>query len=676
MVRSSSAVLLAGLLLGFAVAALSQPETGASGSVTGVRVDGQLFEVNSRMCVVKPDWSGNLRGGGQTNYSRDGKVVTVKMQPPTPRPGAPAPPVAPLRQPPAPAFYAVESVEDTGPGTAKIDLEYTFPAAVDIAGAYLCLQLPSALYSGGVMQLVDPVAPGPAEVSLVPGTKDQNEYVHATAKGVRFIAPRRQLEVMFAEPAEVVVRDNRSQNSFDFQVYLGVLSGKAAEKQTARQTFHMKVAGEIDKAPAEIAIEASRPGRAYAGMGGDFKLQNPRTDPAVIQYNLDNMRVAWGRVEIPWRAWHPVEDVDPLAEARAGKIAPAVQQTMEMTRKLAQKGMPIVVSCWGPPTWAVVGAAEGNLRGGGGFLDPAKMDHIKKSIADYLVFMKEKYGAEAAAFAFNEWDYGPVRQTPREHAILIKTLGPYFASRGLATKLMLGDISHPYPVSLVGDAVNDPEVGKWVSVVAYHSWTGGTDANLAEWDDVARKLNVPLLITEGGLDPSAHQYPQLFLEPSFALREIELYQRILALSKPTSILHWQFTADYSLVAGGGVSYFHDDGPIRPTQRFWNVKQMGSTPPNVFYLPAKCDRPGLTCTAFGDILSGVYAVHVVNTGAARPTTITGLPAEVKQLRAWVTDGQRGMQEGERIPVAGGKAEFQLDATSFTTLISVPPAPAQQ
>jgi hypothetical protein len=104
--------------------------------------------------------------------------------------------------------------------------------------------------------------------------------------------------------------------------------------------------------------------------------------------------------------------------------------------------------------------------------------------------------------------------------------------------------------------------------------------------------------------------------------------------------------------------------------------MGSTPPNVFYLPAKCDRPGLTCTAFGDILSGVYAVHVVNTGAARPTTITGLPAEVKQLRAWVTDGQRGMQEGERIPVAGGKAEFQLDATSFTTLISVPPAPAQQ
>jgi hypothetical protein len=209
-------------------------------------------------------------------------------------------------------------------------------------------------------------------------------------------------------------------------------------------------------------------------------------------------------------------------------------------------------------------------------------------------------------------------------------------------------------------------------VVSYHSWTGGTDANLAEWDAVAQKMNVPLLITEAGLDPGAHQYSQLFLEPHYALREIELYERILALSKPTSILHWQLTADYSLVTGGGVAYFHDDGPIRPTQRFWDVKQMASIPPNVYYLPVKCDRPGLTCAAFGNIATGVYAVHVVNTGAARPTTITGLPAEVKELRVWVTDGQRGMQEGQRIPVSGGKAQFQLDATSFTTMIGAAPA----
>jgi hypothetical protein len=668
MIKSSSAWWFMGLLVGFAGAALCQPETMATGNVAGIRVEGQLFEVNSSMCVVRPDWSGNLRGGGQTSFARNGKAVTVKMQPPTPRPGAPAPAAPPMRQPPAPAYYAVESVEDTGAGTARIDLEYTFPAAADIAGAYLCLQLPSSSYSGGRVQLVNPVAPAPADVSLSPGTKDQNEYVHATASGVRFTTPRRQLEVMFAEPTEVIVRDDRRQNSFDLQVYLAVLSGKAAEKQTARKIFNLKVAGEIDKSPAQIVVEASRPGPLFAGLGGDFRLQSPR-DPAVIQYNLDNLRVVFARVAMPWRTWHPVEGVNPLAEARAGRIAPDVQQAMEIARKLSLKGMPVIVSDWSPPAWAIMGSAGGSNRGGGGFLDPAKMDRIKESLADYLVFLKEKYGVEAAAYSFNESDIGiDVRQTSREHADLIKTLGPYFASRGLATKLLLGDIGNAYPISFIKDGMNDVDAGKYIYAISFHSWRGCTDENLAAWGAAARTLDVPLLVAEGGSDSNAHQYPQIFLEPSFALREIELYERILAIAQPKSILHWQLTSDYSLLAGGGV--YGDNGPLRPTQRFWDLKQLAATPPNVFFLPAKCDRPGLTCTAFGDIAAGVYAVHVVNTGAARPTTLTGLPAEVKQLRVWVTDAQRGMEEGARIPVVDGKAQFTLDPASYTTMVSAP------
>ncbi|MGA3096248.1 MAG: hypothetical protein ABSF25_07330 [Bryobacteraceae bacterium] len=695
--RRSSIFALGSLLLGFAAAALSQPETTAMGNVTGIRVEGQLFEVNSSMCVERPDWSGTFRGGGRNSFVRDGKVVTVKIQPnagrggpmpamqPATQPAPPTPPaqataVAPpappvpaaqpgqsMRQPPGPAFSAVESVEDTGPGTARIDLEYTFPAAADIAGAYLCLQLPSASYSGGRMQLVDPVAPAPAEISLAPGTKDQNEYVNATASGVRFTTQHRQLEVMFPEPTQVVVRDDRRQNSFDLHVYLGVLSGNAAANQTAKKSFLVKVAGETDKSPVEIVVEASRPGQLFAGLGGDFRLQG-RNDPAVIQYNLDNLRVVYGRVAMPWRTWHPKEDVDPLAEARAGRIAPDVQQAMEMAHRLALKGMPVIVSDWSPPAWAIVGASEGPMRGGG-FLDPAKMDHIKESLASYLVFLKEKYGVEAAAYSFNESDIGiDVRQTSREHADLIKTLGPYFASRGLATKLLLGDIGNAYPISFIKDAMDDPEAGKYVYAISFHSWRGCTDENLAAWGAAARALNVPLLVAEGGSDSNAHQYPQIFREPSFSLNEIELYERILAIAQPKSILHWQLTADYSLLAGGGV--YGDSGPLRPTQRFWELKQLAATPPNVFYLPAKCDRPGLVCTAFGDIAAGVYSVHVVNKGAARPTTLTGLPAEVKQLRVWVTDEQRGMQEGAPIPVANGKAQFTLDATSYTTLVSAP------
>jgi hypothetical protein len=645
------------------------------GNVVGIRVDGHLFEVNSSMCVVRPDWAGAFRSGMErqtNNYARSGKVETVKIQ------AQARPNTNPNSTNASYTFSAVESVEDTGPGTAKIDLEFTFPTATDIAGAYLCLELPSSLYSGGRMQLIEPVAPAPADVSLAPGVKDQNEYVRATAKGVRFTSARRQLEVMFAEPTEVVVRDDRRQNNFDFQVYLGVLLGKAEEKQPAKKSFNLKVSGEIDKAPAEIVVEASRPGPAYAGLGGNFRLQNPKTDPQVIQYNLDNMRIAFARVEMPWRTWHPTENVDPLEAARAGKVPQAVAQAMDMARRLTKIGMPVIVSAWFPPAWAVVGTGNraagggpGAGMGGGGargsFLDPAKMDHIKQSLASYLVFLKEKYGVEAAAFSFNESDIGiDVRQTDREHAELIKTLGPYFASRGLATKLLVGDTGDARPVDFINAAMRDPEAVKYIYAVSFHSWRACTDENLKIWSANAKALNVPLLVGEGSTDAAAYRYPQIFLEQSFALREIELYTKILAVAQPKSIIQWQLTADYSLLVGGGV--YNDNGPLRPTQRFWNLKQLASSPPNTFYLPVKCDRPGLTCTAFGDIAAGNYAVHVVNTGAARPTTLTGLPAEVKQLRVWVTDTQRGMQEGARIPVTDGKAQFTLDQTSYTTLIS--------
>jgi len=83
---------------------------------------------------------------------------------------------------------------------------------------------------------------------------------------------------------------------------------------------------------------------------------------------------------------------------------------------------------------------------------------------------------------------------------------------------------------------------------------------------------------------------------------------------------------------------------------------------------KCDRPGITCAALGNIANGQYTLHIVNNGGSRPATVSGLPDTVKELRIWVTDKQRGMQEGARIPVSGGKASFTVDATAYVTLIS--------
>jgi len=705
------------LLAGFSGTASGQPEVMAWGNLTGIRVDGYLLELNTSMCIAQPDGVGVSRTGRerQTNaYSRSGKIETVKIQMRTPKEFR--------DQGTEWAIAGTEVVEDTGTGSAKIDVEFSAPEEANIGGAYLCLDLPASLFSGGTVQLIDPAPPGAAQASLAAGVAEQNEYLRATAAGVRFLTPRRQIEIMFNEPADVLVRDDRRKGSYDIQVLLAVATGKLAAGQPVRKSFALKVTGEVDRNPVEFSIDASRPGQIFDGLGGNFRLQNARTDPQVIQYSLDNLRIAWGRVEMPWSLWHPTEDVDPLAAARDGKANPRVLQAMEMARKLAQKGMPVIVSAWSAPSWAVLGSlggrggagapqgatpqtggrgapvAQGSVGGqaaagapgtspaaatpgapGGGVfpprppvgprgnpLNPEKMDRIKESIAGYLVYLKEKYGVEAAMFSFNESDLGiNVRQTPREHAELIRTLGAYFASRGLATKLALGDTSDANPIDFIKPAMKDPEAVKYIGAVDFHSWRGCSDEKLAQWRDAARELNVPLIIAEGSTDAAAYRYPQIFAEQSFALYEINLYTRILAIAQPKSILQWQFTADYSVLSGGGI--FNDNGPLRPTQRFWNLKQLASTPPRSFALPVKCNRPGIVCAALGNIAEGVYTLHIVNNGGGRPATVTGLPAEVKQLRIWVTDQQRGMQEGERIPVTGGKAQFTLDATSYVTLI---------
>jgi hypothetical protein len=617
MIRTIGSIIL---FTAFAAAAFAQPEVMAWGNLTGLRVDGHLLELSTSMCVAQPEMAGvscTGREKQQNSYSRNGKIETVTVRMRTPRE---------FRDPQSAGWVmtATEVVEDTGPATAKVDLEFTSPDDADIGGAFLGIDLPAPVFSGGSVELIDPDPPTAARTSLAAGEAEQNEYLRATATGARFLSRTRQIEVTFNEPTQIIVRDDRRKGSYTLQVLLAVLTGKTTAEQTGKKSFSFKVTAEIDKNPVEITLDAAHPGQIFDGFGGNFRLQNARTDPQVIDYSLDNIRIAWGRVELPWTLWHPDETTDPLAAARAGNMNPRIQQAMEMARKLAQKGMPVIVSAWHPPSWAVLGAGAAAAspapaapgRGGAMFppppqtgprgnpLNPEKMARIKDSITGYLLFLKEKYGVEAALFSFNESDLGiDVRQTPREHAELIKTFGAYFAAKGLATKLALGDTSDANPIDFIKPAMHDPEAVKYVGAVDFHSWRGCTDEILAQWRDAARELNVPLVVAEGSTDAAAYRYPQIFNEQSFALYEINLYLRILAIAQPRSILQWQFTADYSVLAGGGI--FNDNGPLRPTRRFWNLKQLASTPPRSFSLPVACDKqPNLTCAAFGNIAEGI------------------------------------------------------------------------
>jgi hypothetical protein len=256
--------------------------------------------------------------------------------------------------------------------------------------------------------------------------------------------------------------------------------------------------------------------------------------------------------------------------------------------------------------------------------------------------------------------------TGQEHADFIKKLGAYLASKELTTKMLLGDNSDATSIDFIEPALQDPTTHKYIGAISFHAWRGCDNWTLSNWADASRELNVPLLIGEGGTDAQAHRYPDIFQESSFAQDEIDIYVRACNVAHVKSILQWQLTSDYSLVHGGGI--YKTEGPFQPTQRFWNLKQLGMTPANSFILPVTYDEEDISCAAFGDIGNGIYSIHIVNHGADRSVTLNGLPKKVKDLHIYVTDSKRGMEEGKLVHVSDGKAKFTLDADCFTSLIS--------
>ena len=69
-------------------------------------------------------------------------------------------------------------------------------------------------------------------------------------------------------------------------MYLPIQLGNLAKGQTAQQSFTITATGTIDRTPVQLALDATRPGQPWAGFGGNFRLQNPKSDPQAIDYCL------------------------------------------------------------------------------------------------------------------------------------------------------------------------------------------------------------------------------------------------------------------------------------------------------------------------------------------------------------------------------------------------------
>lgn len=621
--------------------AKAQTEVEPWGNITGIRIDGQLMPFETSLSVM----------------GKDGKITSTgkeKQRPKYMRQG-----ISQLINTHIDSLYFSEKISDAGRGKASVDIQLTANADTVISGTYFTIMLPLS-YANGSIQINNSAA-----IPLSTLVRNNQSMAKTEANSIKLISTTEQLFLPDVN-ASFILKKSANGN---YELYLPLQEGAVTKGQNFNKNFSIEASGEIDKRPVTLTLNPAKQGREFVGFGGNFRIQNPKTDPQVIDYSLQNLRVAYGRVEMPWRFWQPEKGADPTVAAQSGKLDIRVQKAMEMAQRLGKMNIPVILTALSAPDWAIVGKANFRPVNGiwGNPLDKNSMPEIYKSIADYILYLKANYGVEIKMFSFNESDLGiNIRVTGEEHAELIKGLGAYFVSRGLKTKMLLGDNSDATTYEFIYPAMKDPGTKPYIGAISFHSWRGWEIETLQKWADAATQMNVPLIVGEGSTDAAAWNYPAVFAEPTYALREINLYTRLLAICQPLTILQWQLTADYSPLAGGGI--FGDNGPLRPTQRFWNLKQLASTPKNVFAMPISANRPDISCAALGNNATGTYSIQLVNNGTTRQVTLTGLPAKVKALKVFVTDQKRNMNEGKRIIVTNGKAAFNLDSQTYTTLVT--------
>jgi hypothetical protein len=627
-----------------------QTELQAWGNITGIRVQGELMEFESSLRVVGNQWSSVSATGRELQspkFSRDSigrQVVITRFG----------------------SIGLTETVTDLGNGKANITIKYFCSSDTSITGTFLCLTIPLKEYDDGMIRFGNEK---PRSIGAL--TVDSTgEMMRTAANELKIVTPRRQLHIQWLQKELTFVRRTLKSNVAFIEVYLPLQTGEMHAGQQEEKTFNFQATGLVDKKEIHLVLDTAHSGRAFAGFGGNFRIQNLKTDPEVIDYCLDNMRVAWGRVEMPWRFWQPDKNSDPVAFAKAGKLDAHVQRAMEMAQKLQQRGIPIILTDWSAPNWAIIGKPVFIHQSGeqwGNPLNPDSLMFTYQSIADYIHYLQDQYGVQVRFFSFNESDLGIyIRQTGEQHAELIKELGKYFLSRGLKTKILLGDNSDATTYAFIDPALKDTATHPYIGAVSFHSWRGWETELLSHWAAASREINLPLIVGEGSIDAAAWAYPAIFLEQTYAMQEINLYIRLMAICQPLSILQWQLTSDYSPLTGGGI--YGKEGPLEPTQRFWNLKQLASTEPGLNYLPVTCDRPLVTCTALGNVREGKYTLHIVNNGAERKVVLRGFPGSVHSLNVLSTSKKLSMNKETPVIVQSGTAEFVLSEDSFTTLVS--------
>jgi hypothetical protein len=466
-------------------------------------------------------------------------------------------------------------------------------------------------------------------------------------------------------PRAIFLQDDREWGVPSYSLVIPLLPGPQVRRGAGvRFRLTLRVSGEPDREPVRVAVSGPAPAPAFEGFGGNFVYG---LDTAVATSLIARLEPVRARIEMPLYEWEAENDNASAEETDWARLeardAPdsALRRRFELARELARRGVPLTISVWDLPEWMYEGAPRGRWASRR-TVAPALWPEVLESAGSYLLYLKKKYGVEPELFSFNEPEMGVrVLFTAEQHREMILRFGERFARLGLKTKLLLGDVAEPRGTESYGVyAVTDPDSARHIGGAGFHSWGGALPAEYAAWPAMARRFGLPLDVTELGWDASSWRTPHDLKSAFYAIQEAKLTLEVLAHARPRSALVWEYSDDYPLLMAGA------DGRLEDTVRLRFLEQLiRNTPKPAQPLTAVSSRADVPVAAYRGGKKALV-LHLVNYGAARPVSVSGIPASAAELRWVATIATGGAAEEKTLTVRDGTVEFEMPAWSLITL----------
>ncbi|HSV74993.1 MAG TPA: hypothetical protein VLH79_14630 [Chthonomonadales bacterium] len=380
-----------------------------------------------------------------------------------------------------------------------------------------------------------------------------------------------------------------------------------------RRTLDELVQAAADASPlgtVSVAVDRNRRLQTMRGFGGNFcqpRYGSSEPMDAVGRHNLTHLDVRHARIGLPLNHWNP----EPGVYREAGPARAA----LEAMQLFARRRIPITVSVWEGPIWMLGGQPEQMGRR----LPPERYADCIEAVARFLTLARDRYGAEADYFSFNEPDYGVnFRFTPLEMVNFIRQAGPRFRALGLRTRFLVGDTaSGGTLVEYSRPLLADRSIAPYLGPIAFHSWDAlsASDEAYAGIAALGRAHRKPIWCTEAGHDAQLWQRPNPWPTWENALRTAQAYVRTIRLTGAERMDYWTYQDNYPLVSRDGRTRF----PV-----FEVVRQMElALPAGSTIIGSTSPREELQVVAARGPGAERAAVVLVNLGGAGRVRLSGL-----------------------------------------------------